>query len=661
MYDDNVTVRVGVNWKEIVIKVVLLIIFILILCWLFPKPDLDIFYDSVYTTNINTMKEAAKSYYTTDKMPSAVGESTSMTLKEMVDNHMIIRFTDKNGNYCDESSSKVEVTKISDKEYALKVVLNCGDEKDYIIETIGCNSVCTGENCTIINNNYVSNNTNGNGNNNSGENGNGTTSENGNGNGTNNNGSSNGDVTYNEDGSVVIGSKDGYNDTSYTIDTVYYQFRKAITNYSTVYTCPTGYVKNGTQCSKYVVGATIDATPVYNPDTTIEYDAKLVNGESVTVYADPIKTANEVTYTCPDGYTKNGAYCIKYTDAKENIVTSYTCPSGYTKNGTKCTYTYDAKYNDGKTSYTCPKGGTLSGTKCTITSDATSSTTYSCPSGYTKNGTSCYKVYDATYTAGATSYTCPSGYTKNGNKCYKTYDAKYTAGSTSYTCPSGYTRNGTKCYKTYDAKYTAGATSYTCPSGYTKNGTKCYKTYDAKYTAGATTYTCPSGYTKNGTNCYYTYNATYTAGKTTYSCPSGGSLSGTKCTITKNATSSTSYTNWVSQGTYYYTTASKAYTGDTSKLVYGGTITGAKCGSPCGNSGIWYYYTYYTRSTTTSYSCPSGYTRNGSSCYYTYNATASTAQGSYSCPNGGSLSGTKCTITKTATSSTGKGVLMVEA
>ncbi len=594
MYDDNVTVKVGVNWKEIIIKVVLLIIFILILCWLFPKPNLDIFYDSVYTKNINTMKEAAKTYYTTDKLPQTVGESKSMTLKEMIDNHMIIRFADKNGKTCDETSSKVEVTKISDKEYALKVILNCGDDKDYIIETIGCNSVCTGEGCTIINNNtYVSDNTNNNGTNNNGSN-------NGSNNGTNNGSNQDDDGTYYEDGTPVSGGKAGYDDT-YTIDTTYYQFRKAIKNTTTVYTCPSGYTRNGTKCYKYTMGAEVDAIKNYYPDQTIVEDAKYTPGGSTIIYADPIKTPNEPTYTCPTGYTLNGSYCVKYTDATEEVVTTYTCPSGYTKNSdNKCYRTYDATYVPGADDYTCPNGGTLgSNHKCTITTSATADTTYTCPSGYTKNGTSCYKVYDATYTAGTTTYSCPSGYTRNGTKCYKTYDATYTAGTTTYTCPSGYTRNNTKCYKTYDATYTAGSTSYSCPQGGTRNGTTCTKT--------------------------------------------------------QAATESQSYGSWSSSVFYSPSAGLATSCGGTSCIEYLGTVTGAVCGAPCGNKGVGYKYARKTRSVVTNYSCPSGWSRSGSTCTYSYAATATQGEGTYSCPQGGTRSGTKCTIETTATATPGEG------
>ena len=517
MYEDNnYTYKVGLNWKDILIKIVMLILFIILLLWLFPRPNLDVFYDNVYNNNINAMKDAAKSYYTVDKLPNNVGEQTSMTLKEMFDNHLLIRFTDKDGETCDETSSRVELSKISDEEYALKVQLNCGDQKDYILETIGCTSVCKNGNCTTqivdSNNNQTNNNNNTN---------------------TNDNDNNDEDIAsspnVDKDGNVV-------DDLLYK--TTYYQHKKAVTTTKKVYTCPSGYKLNGTKCTKGTTGATIDATPVYNPDQTIVVDAKVVT-EGQKEYVNPVKTKVRTDYTCPTGYTLNGSYCIKYIDATEHQGgNSYTCPSGFTQNGTKCTKSYTATYVAGGTSYTCPSGGTLNGTKCTITQNASASTTYTCPAGYSKNGSSCYKVYNA-------------------------------------------------------------------------------------------------------------------SASTKYSCPNGGSLSGTKCVSSSsyNATASTSYGGWRAAGTRYYTSANKAYTGTTSKLEYNHKVNGATCGSPCGNSGIWYSYTYYTRSASTKYSCPNGGSLSGTKCVKSssYNAVANTT---YSCPSGGTRSGNTCTLTATATANT---------
>ena len=646
MYEENhVTYHYGIDWKNILIKIILIILFILLLLWLFPKADLDVFYDSVYTNNIKTMKEAARDYYTVDKLPKNVGESTSMTLKQMVDNHMIIQFRDKDKNYCDENSSKVEVTKISDSEYALKVVLNCGDQKDYILDTIGCTTVCSNGTCQTIINNGGSNNS--------------SIANNTNNNNTNNN-SNNASNNDGNGGAAILDETDysGYGDAKsglYTETITYYQFRKAVTTTKTIYTCPEGYTKSGTKCTKTSTGATIDATPVYGLDKVITTDAKLSDGEEHTVYVKPTKKQVGTDYTCPSGYTLNGKYCIKYTDAIEHPgKPTYSCPTGWTLSGTKCTKTTDATYTPGGTSYTCDNGGTLSGTKCTITKDATPTTTYTCPSGYDRNGTSCYKVYNATAN---TTYSCPSGYDKSGTgantKCTKSTSYNATP-STKYSCPNGGSLSGTTC--TISTSYNATATTTYTYGSWVNGGTKYYTTAGAGYVhetdklvfqgyiSGATcgtpcgnkgtwykyiyytrsktphtTYSCPNGGTLSGAKCYKssTYAATAT---TTYSCPNGGTLSGTKC---------------------YKTESAKPITNTTYTCPQGGTLNGTKC-------------TITTSATPkTTYSCPSGYSLSGTKCTYTYNATPHTGTGSYSCPNGGTLSGTKCIHTQNATEKPG--------
>lgn len=134
--------RYGINWVDLIIKVILLILFVLLICWLFPMPKLDTFYDKVFNENIQTMKTAARDYYTKNNLPQAVGETKSMSLKQLIDNKMVLEFSDKDGKACDTESSYVQVTKTLDSEYALKVQLTCGDNTDYIIDTIGCNGTC---------------------------------------------------------------------------------------------------------------------------------------------------------------------------------------------------------------------------------------------------------------------------------------------------------------------------------------------------------------------------------------------------------------------------------------------------------------------------------------------------------------------------------------
>lgn len=144
--------------KDFIIKLLYMFLFLFLFMWLYPAPKVDLsdvkvkvdktelqpLFAGVYNDNINSMKEAAKSYYTIDRLPSTNGKSTKMTLQEMLNKKIVAPFVDANGKSCNASSSYVEVTRISATEYTMKVNLECSDKSDYIIETIGCTSVCPG-------------------------------------------------------------------------------------------------------------------------------------------------------------------------------------------------------------------------------------------------------------------------------------------------------------------------------------------------------------------------------------------------------------------------------------------------------------------------------------------------------------------------------------
>ena len=133
--------------RDLLVKLLLIVIFVFLLMKLIPMPNLTAFYDSVFSNNLNTMKEAAKSYYTVERMPSENGKSSKMTLQEMLDQNLILPFVDKDGNACDTKKSYVKVTK-GDTEYELKVSLTCDGETKYVIEKIGCYDFCQGNKCS---------------------------------------------------------------------------------------------------------------------------------------------------------------------------------------------------------------------------------------------------------------------------------------------------------------------------------------------------------------------------------------------------------------------------------------------------------------------------------------------------------------------------------
>lgn len=280
-----------------------------------------------------------------------------------------------------------------------------------------------------------------------------------------------------------------------------------------------------------------------------------LNGVTYMKTYDTQDTSDVVTYNGKATTTKTQSISLVSTGNSRSITT--TCKDALgNSTGTKKSSSYKIGYS-----------GTSSST--TTTSNVISATPkVTCPSGYKASGSTCRKG------TGAYSYTCPSGYTKQGDgptaNCLKVTSAKAT---TKDNCTGAYSRSGNYCVSTKNA-------NPNCPSGTTYTGLYCQKSWKATTKAGMLycggsairagntcyldinpKYSCPSGYTRSGSKCTRKYTAKFT---TTYSC-SSGTRSGTKC--------------------YIYATTSK-----TQSYVY-------------------------KNPTKVTYSCPSGYSLNGTQCY----------------------------------------------
>lgn len=152
MYNENSNFSI----KNVIVQFLFVALFVFILIWLFPlksdlsklkttsndNKDLSVLVDRIFNENIIAMKEAAKSYYTLERLPKNVGDKVKMTLGEMLDKKIILPFKDKNGNACDLTASYVEVTKY-DTEYLMKVNLKCGKEENYLLVYMGCYDYCS--------------------------------------------------------------------------------------------------------------------------------------------------------------------------------------------------------------------------------------------------------------------------------------------------------------------------------------------------------------------------------------------------------------------------------------------------------------------------------------------------------------------------------------
>lgn len=142
--------------RNLILQILLVVLFVFIMIWLFPTKSymddkyvtkdqliqqLQSIYGRNFADNVESMRDAAKGYFTTERLPEKVGDSVTLTLGEMLEKKMVLEFIDSNGNKCDTEKSYVKLTKM-DTEYQLKVQLTCSDYSDYIIEYIGCYDFC---------------------------------------------------------------------------------------------------------------------------------------------------------------------------------------------------------------------------------------------------------------------------------------------------------------------------------------------------------------------------------------------------------------------------------------------------------------------------------------------------------------------------------------
>ena len=135
-------------FRDLIVKILLVLLFVFLLMWLFPMPDMNPLYDKIYTQNMSSMTDAAKGYFTVSRLPQKEGEVKKLTLKDMINNKMIIEFTDSDGKKCNTTESYVEVTK-KGGEYVFKTNLVCGKKADYVIEYFGCYDVCEDGKCDV--------------------------------------------------------------------------------------------------------------------------------------------------------------------------------------------------------------------------------------------------------------------------------------------------------------------------------------------------------------------------------------------------------------------------------------------------------------------------------------------------------------------------------
>lgn len=151
-----------ISWLKVIGITGLVFIIAGLIYWLIPNKSYGNLTSSTYITNINTMKETGFDYFKGSKLPTKIGESKQITLKEMLDKDLLLEFYDEKGKSCDINNSYIQVTKTIDNEYAMKVALKCDNKSDYFVTTIvekGSNNATSLDKSSTNNaNNTVNNN-----------------------------------------------------------------------------------------------------------------------------------------------------------------------------------------------------------------------------------------------------------------------------------------------------------------------------------------------------------------------------------------------------------------------------------------------------------------------------------------------------------------------
>ena len=144
MYEDEDNKRETL--KSVFIKIVLVVLLIFVLMMLFPTKGFVTNYvdekvkensgSDNFNNNLLAMATAGSGYFTSSRLPKETGEKVKMTLGEMYDGKLLVRFSDINNRTCNTKNSYLEVTK-EENEYTMKVNLSCSDKTDYIMLHMG--------------------------------------------------------------------------------------------------------------------------------------------------------------------------------------------------------------------------------------------------------------------------------------------------------------------------------------------------------------------------------------------------------------------------------------------------------------------------------------------------------------------------------------------
>ena len=93
MYNENNEGRSFSLLKGFIMRLILIIIFVLLLIWFVPWPDMSglaPLQEQIFSNNLEKMKEAGLLYFTEERLPEHVGDKKTITLGQMLDMKLLI-------------------------------------------------------------------------------------------------------------------------------------------------------------------------------------------------------------------------------------------------------------------------------------------------------------------------------------------------------------------------------------------------------------------------------------------------------------------------------------------------------------------------------------------------------------------------------------------
>ena len=150
-YEDNSS-----SIKKLIIKVVIALI-ILIISFVLKKVMITYEYinkegvntnpyaNATYKDNLEHINSVMLGYFDEDKLKEVKNKPYKVTVKELIDEGVLVSIVDANDKVCNSKKSYVEISPIEDKEneYILKTKLKCSKEDNYILKHLGHYNYCS--------------------------------------------------------------------------------------------------------------------------------------------------------------------------------------------------------------------------------------------------------------------------------------------------------------------------------------------------------------------------------------------------------------------------------------------------------------------------------------------------------------------------------------